>query len=82
MITNRHGLHARPVTQFVQLANQFESKIQVAHGDLVVDGKSVMSMLRLGAGKGSVLEIRADGRDAAQAVKKLSELVSSKFDEE
>ena len=82
MVTNKHGLHARPVTQFVQLANQYESKIEVSNGELLVDGKSVMSMLRLGAGPGTVLRILARGRDAAQAVKKLNELVASKFGEE
>ena len=81
-MANKHGLHARPVTQFVQLANHFEAKIEISNGDLSVDGKSVMSMLRLGAGRGTLLTIRANGRDAAQAVKKLVELVSSRFGED
>ena len=80
-VANKHGLHARPVTEFVQMANQYESKIEVSNGDLVVDGKSVMSMLRLAAERGTVLQIRAKGRDAAQAVEKLTELIASKFGE-
>lgn len=79
MVVNRDGMHARPVTQFSQLANQFESKIEVSKGDLTVNAKSIMSMLRLAAEKGSILRIRADGKDAALAVKKLSELVEHKF---
>lgn len=82
MVTNKHGLHARPVTQFVQLANQFDAKVEVSHGELTVDGKSVMSMLRLGAGRGTMLRIRANGRDAAQVVKRLTELIASGFGEE
>ena len=82
MIANKHGLHARPVTQFVQLANQFDVKIEVGNGELTVDGKSVMSMLRLGAGRGTILKIRASGHDAAIAVRKLMELVESRFGEE
>ena len=81
-ITNKHGLHARPVTQFVQLANEYESKIEVSNGKLVVDGKSLMSMLRLGAEPGTLLHIKARGRDAAGAVEKLTELIQSKFGEE
>ncbi len=81
-VTNKHGLHARPVTQFVQLANQYESRIVVSNGELRVDGKSVMSMLRLAAGPGTRLRIKADGRDASQAVRTLTELVASKFGEE
>lgn len=81
MVTNKHGLHARPVTQFVMLANQYQSKIEVSCGNLAVDGKSVMSMLRLGAGKGTMLKIIADGQDAEAALKKLSELVQAQFGE-
>lgn len=82
MVINKHGLHARPVTQFVQLANQFESKIEVSNGDLAVDGKSVMSMLRLAAAKGTTLMIKASGTDSTTAVGKLVGLVESKFGEE
>lgn len=81
-MTNKHGLHARPVTQFVQLANQYDAKVEVSNGELGVDGKSIMSMMRLAAGPGTTLRIKADGDDAAQAVKELTELVMSKFGEE
>ena len=81
-VTNTHGLHARPVTQFVQLANQYEASIEVSNGELGVDGKSVMSMLRLAAGAGTVLRIRAEGTDAAEALKTLTDLVAQKFGED
>ena len=74
-VANKHGMHARPVTRFVQLANQFKSAIEVSKGDLTVDGKSVMSMLRLGAQCGSALRIVARGSDAAKAVAGLTGLV-------
>jgi phosphocarrier protein HPr len=74
-VVNRHGMHARPVTRFVQLANQFKSAIEVSKGDLTVDGKSVMSMLRLGAECGSALRIVARGSDASEAVAGLTGLV-------
>jgi len=48
-VVNEHGLHARPATQFTQLANRFEAEIEVFKGDMAVDGKSVVSMLTLGA---------------------------------
>ncbi len=81
-LINKHGLHARPATQFVQLANKYESKIEVIKNDLVVDGKSVTSMLTLGAEKGTLLRIRADGQDADKAIGKLSGLIKDKFGEE
>jgi len=82
VVANKHGLHARPVTQFVQLANQYKSKVEVSNGEIAVDGKSVMSMMRLGATCGTKLRITAVGHDAGQAVKTLTGLVSAKFGEE
>ena len=66
---------------FVQLANRFDAKIEVVKGEIVVDGKSVASMLGLGAACGAELCIRARGNDADQAVEKLSDLVASSFGE-
>ena len=80
-IPNKHGLHARPATRFVQLANKYESNIEVIKGNLVVDGKSVTSMLTLNAAKGTSLVIRATGPDADKAVKELAALVESGFGE-
>lgn len=80
-IPNKHGLHARPATRFVQLANKYESNIEVIKGNLVVDGKSVTSMLTLNAVKGTSLVIRATGPDADKAVKELAALVESGFGE-
>jgi phosphotransferase system HPr (HPr) family protein len=78
-VANEHGLHARPVTQFAQLANQFTSKIEVIKGEVVCNGKSIMSMLRLMAPMGTPLKIKAEGPDAQQAVKALAKLVESGF---
>ena len=80
-IVNRHGLHARPAMQFVELANTYNSKIEVSNGSLTVDAKSIMSVMRLAANQGTVLRIVADGGDAEVACDALRELVSSGFGE-
>ena len=69
------GLHARPAGQFVALAGRFESDIQVGRGDEWVDGRSILSLLSLAAGCGTVLRVRAEGADAAEAVAALGELL-------
>lgn len=71
--------------QFVDQANQFQSRIRVCcageqPGE--ADGKSVMQMIILAATEGTPMTIEADGPDAEQAVQKLVELVDSKFGEE
>ena len=68
--------------QFVETANRFTSKIEVSNGSLVVDAKSIMSVMRLAATKGTVLRIVADGEDAAGAVDALAELVENGFGED
>lgn len=80
-IVNKYGLHARPAMQFVELANQFNSQIQVSNGTLCVDAKSIMSMMRLAATQGTALQISADGSDSEKAIAALTQLVESGFGE-
>lgn len=81
-IINKYGLHARPAMQFVELSNSFSSTIEVSNGQLTVDAKSIMSVMRLAATQGTVLKITADGDDAQEAVDALSQLVAGGFGEE
>jgi phosphocarrier protein HPr len=71
------GLHARPAGQFVAMAARFASRISVARGDEWVDGRSILSLLSLAASRGTVLRIRAEGPDAAEAVEALGQLLES-----
>jgi phosphocarrier protein HPr len=85
VVSNKLGLHARPAMQFVDLANQFHSRISVHKGGEEpgdADGKSVMQMIILAATEGTPLRIEAEGDDAQAAVQKLAELFLSKFGEE
>ncbi|HEY7090508.1 MAG TPA: HPr family phosphocarrier protein [Tepidisphaeraceae bacterium] len=85
IVSNTLGLHARPAMQFVDLANQFASKVTVYKGGeepAEADGKSVMQMIILAATMGTPIRIEAEGEDAETAVTKLAELFDSKFGEE
>ena len=81
VIVNKYGLHARPAMQFVELANKHSCKIDVSNGILTVDAKSIMSVMRLAATKGTALKITASGDDADQAAAALVKLVESGFGE-
>ncbi|MDQ7012408.1 MAG: HPr family phosphocarrier protein [Planctomycetota bacterium] len=81
-IVNRLGLHARPAMAFVDCAGTFASTITVRKGDTEVDGKSIMQMMMLAATQGTTLEIVAEGKDAAEALKALDKLIAAGFDEE
>lgn len=67
--------------QFVELANKHTSKVQVSNGVLAVDAKSIMSVMRLAATKGTTLKIVADGSDAEQVAAALVKLVEDGFGE-
>jgi phosphotransferase system HPr (HPr) family protein len=69
------GLHARPAGEFVIMAGRFESEISVGNGREWVDGRSVLSLLSLAAGRGVELRVRAIGADAEEAVTALGALI-------
>ena len=79
VVVNPQGLHARPADLFVKLANRFASTIRVTKHHETVDGKSILSILTLGAEQGTQLEIVATGPDAAAAVAALAQLVEQGF---
>ena len=82
-ISNREGLHARPVMRFVDVAQRFVSDVQVVSlkkEDESVDGKSAMELMLLGAVKGTRLRITARGSDAEAAADALVALVNDHFD--
>ena len=80
-IVNRAGMHARPAAVFVRLAGSFKAQITVEKDGLQVNGKSIMGVLMLAAEQGSLLRLAADGRDAADAIDALAELVGRGFEE-
>jgi len=81
LIQNRLGLHARPAALFVQMANRFKSEIEVQKGRSKVNGKSIMGIMTLAAGRGSQISIRASGPDAPKAISSLTKLIHSNFGE-
>jgi phosphocarrier protein len=80
-IINKLGLHARAAARFVTLASSFQSDIHLWKGDREVNGKSIMGVMMLAAGKGVSLVIEAHGEDAEEAVSRLEKLICDRFGE-
>ena len=80
-IINKLGLHARAAARFVTLASGFESDVQLLRGDREVNGKSIMGVMMLAAGKGTDIELVADGPDEEEALERLAALVEDRFGE-
>ncbi len=81
-IENRNGLHARPAALFVKTSSRFTAEVWVEKDGERVNGKSIMGLMMLAAGKGSVLRITADGEDAGLLLKELENLIATRFGEE
>jgi phosphocarrier protein FPr len=77
-----HGLHARPATFFVDVANQFQAEIRVQAGGKGANGKAMASLLKLGAEGGTSIRILARGDDADAALKALREAIEQGLGEE
>jgi phosphotransferase system HPr (HPr) family protein len=75
VIVDEVGLHARPAAAFVKLAGRFDADITVRCGERSANAKSILSVLTLEAGKGSEIELEAEGEDAQQAVDALVDLL-------
>jgi len=80
-IKNKQGLHARPAALFVQTANKFDCDITISKGKVKVNGKSIMGIMMLEAGKGSKVTIAAKGDKAEEAVKELENLLLNDTEE-
>ena len=80
-IKNKLGLHARAAAKLVHTAARFKSSIKIRKGDEEVDGKSILGILLLAAGRGSTILVKADGPDEREALDGIEELINRKFDE-
>ena len=82
MICNKRGLHARAAAKFVTLAENFGASVDVIGGGQSVPARSIMGLMMLGAGRGTTIELRAQGWDAKEALDALAALVEAGFNEQ
>jgi phosphocarrier protein HPr len=80
-IKNKLGLHARAANMVVQAASNFQSTITVTKDGIEANAKSIMGLLLLAACQGSKIVVKAEGKDAESAVKRIGKLIEGKFGE-
>ncbi len=81
-IVNKKGLHARASAKFVQTVEKFDAQVTVTRGSETVGGNSIMGLMMLSAATGTEITVEARGKQAADAMEALVELVTSGFGEE
>ena len=80
-IVNKLGLHARASAKLTQVASGFRADVWLSRNGRRVNAKSIMGVMMLAAGKGTLVIIEADGEDADAALAALKKLIADRFDE-
>ncbi len=79
ILHHSNGLNVKPTSRFVKAALQFRSHISVRCKDREANAKRFLSVLTLGAQKGDLLEIFAEGPDETEAIDALKILVENEI---
>ncbi|ARU03463.1 phosphocarrier protein HPr [Comamonas serinivorans] len=80
-ISNKLGLHARASAKLAKTAGGFPCDVWISRGDRRVNAKSIMGVMMLAAGIGTLVTLETDGEQEAQAMQALQDLIHNKFDE-
>lgn len=80
-VINKLGLHARASGRLIEVTTKYRSDIQLGRGDRLIDAKNIMSLLMLGAGKGTTLRLVVNGSDEEKACEEVKALFAARFHE-
>jgi phosphotransferase system HPr (HPr) family protein len=80
-VNNTQGLHSRPAGKLVNTAAKFKSEIILYNNEKTANAKRILSLLKLGAGKGSRLKIVIEGEDEEEAMIEIKRLFYNNFGE-
>lgn len=81
-IINKLGLHARAAAKFVGVAGRYPCQVRVGRTpESLVDGKSIMGVMMLAAGKGTTIHLHTEGEQGQEALDAIVKLINDKFDE-
>ena len=82
-IVNKLGLHARAAAKFVGIAGRYACAVRIGRAqESLVDGKSIMAVMMLAAGKGTPIHLHTEGEQDCEALEALVELINNRFDED
>ena len=81
-VSNKMGIHARPAAMVVRIATKYNGNIWVEKDGEKVNAKSIMGIMMLAAAKGTLLTFHIDSEDGKKFEKEMSDLFTSKFQDE
>jgi len=74
-IMDELGIHSRPAGQLVKKASCYKSRIMITNGIQVVDAKSIIGVMSMGAKKGQKVTFTLEGPDEEIAADDLKEFM-------
>lgn len=84
-VINPHGLHARPCSNLVkELKEKFKDytiTFQKEDGDIKVNAKSIMHLMKIGIKKGDNIIVEVSGKEPDLVLSRVSEMFKNKFGE-
>jgi phosphocarrier protein HPr len=80
-IINKLGLHARASAKLTQTAGKFKSEVWLSYNKRRVNAKSIMGVMMLAAGKGSIVTLETNGDDENAAIDAVTALIDDRFGE-
>ncbi len=80
-IINKLGLHARASAKLTKLAGSFPCEVWLSKGERRINAKSIMGVMMLAAGMGSVVVLETVGERDQEALEALLALMADKFGE-
>jgi phosphocarrier protein HPr len=80
-IVNRLGMHLRAAAAFVKMAEGFACSVHVVKDGQRANGKSILSLLSLGAPQGDHIKVETKGEGAEEALAALAGFVAGRFGE-
>ena len=83
-IKNRAGIHARPSAIIAETAAKFSSQITIINeaDNAIVNAKSVIGIMSLGASYNTTLLLRAEGPDEENAINTIAVIFEQRFGKE
>ena len=81
-VSNRLGLHARATAKLVQLLSGYDCNATLVAKGREVNAKSIMGVMLLAGGQGTVVKLRVEGPDEEAVADAVAGLFERRFDED
>ena len=82
LIKNKLGMHVRPASRIVQIAESSNSKVRLCVGKTKVDATSIIDILTLGAVQGTKVIIEVENKHDIAILDQIADFFEKGFGEE